>query len=68
LLTVTPTTSAHIGTWTIEVTQTTTYGTDPVFDGVVITVDCHLTAIAVDAPPTSGLTYSLYDLPLVVDL
>ena len=68
VLTVTPTTSAHMGTWTISVTQTTTYGTDPVWDAVVITVGCTISTITPDAAPTSGLTYTLYDGPLVIDL
>ena len=65
---VTPTTSAHMGTWTIEVTQTTTYGDDPVWDGVVITVGCTIATITADPAPTSDLTYSLYDGPKVIDL
>ena len=33
-LTHTPTTAAHIGTWLLQITQVTTNGADPVFDGV----------------------------------
>ena len=68
VLTVTPTTSSHMGTWTIEVTQTTTYGDDPVWDAVQITVGCTIATITPDAAPTSGLTYNLYDTPLLIDL
>ena len=53
-----------MGDWTIEVTQTTAYGTDPVWDAVVITVGCTISTITPDAAPTSGLTYVLYDSPL----
>ena len=57
-----------MGDWTIEVTQTTTYGTDPVWDAVVITVGCTISTITPDAAPTTGLTYVLYDSPLLIDL
>ena len=57
-----------MGPWTIEVTQTTTYGDDPVWDAVVITVGCTIATITPDGPPTSGLTYILYDSPLLIDL
>ena len=71
VLTVTPTTSSHMGTWTIEVTQTTVYGNDPVWDAVEITVGCTIATITPDAAPTepsTTLTYNLYDGPLLIDL
>ena len=60
-----------MGTWTLEITQTTTNGDDPVWDGVVITVGCTIASIAADAAPTepgTDLTYDLYDGPLILDL
>ena len=68
VLTVTPTDSTHMGTWTISVTQTTVYGDDPVWDAVVITVGCTISTMTPDAAPSSGLTYILYDNPLLIDL
>jgi len=65
-LTITPTTAAHMGTWTIKVTQTITYaafGTPKtvVFDAVKVTVGCTISTIPNPSPPTTGLTYNLYD-------
>ena len=57
-----------MGDWTIEVTQTTVYGDDPVWDAVVITVGCTIATMTPASPPTSGLTYVLYDSPLLIDL
>jgi hypothetical protein len=34
----------------------------------VITVGCTIATITPDAAPTSGLVYSLYDGPLIIDL
>ena len=71
VLTVTPTTSAHMGTWTIEVTQTNTNGSDNTWDAVAITVGCTISTITPDAAPTSPtttLTYVLYATPMLIDL
>jgi hypothetical protein len=65
---VTPTDDTHMGTWTLSITQTNTNGNDETWDGVVITVGCTIATITPDAAPTSGLTYNLYDAPLVIDL
>lgn len=52
-LTVLPTTSAHLGEWRLQLTQTVQAGTNPVFEAVVVTVDCTLTAVADPGnPPT----------------
>ena len=74
-LIVTPTTSAHMSTtgWTLQVTQTVTYdshGTsvDIVFDGVTITVGCTITGVPNPSPPTTGLTFTLYEPTLAIDL
>ena len=62
-----------MGVWTIRVTQTVTYasrGTTStiVFDAVTITVGCTITNVPNPSPPTTGLTYSLYEPTLVIDL
>ena len=67
VLTVTPLDYTHMGDWTIEVTQTTTYGNDPVWDAVVITVGCTIATITPDAAPATQV-YNLYDSSLIVDL
>ena len=74
-LVATPTTAAHMSAtgWTLQVTQTisyTSFGTtvDVVFDGVTITVGCTITAIADPSPPTTGLTFTLYEPTLPIDL
>ena len=69
----TPTTAAHMGTWIIEVTQTVTYtnfGTTAtiVFDGIQIVVGCTITDVPNPSAPTTGLTYTLYDPSLAIDL
>ena len=72
-LVMTPTTAAHMGTWTIQATQTATYssfGTKAVktFDAMTITVSCTITSVPNPTPPNSGLTYNLYDTMLTIDL
>ena len=74
-LTVTPTTSAHMSTsgWTLQVTQTITYSShgttvDVIFDGVTITVGCTITGVPNPSPPTTGLTFTLYEPTLAIDL
>ena len=60
-----------MGVWTLEITQTTTNGDDPVWDGVVITVGCTISTITPDAAPVepgTDLTYELYEAPMLVDL
>lgn len=62
----TPTTSAHMGTHTISVVQTITYtnfGTTATvtFDGVQVVVGCTITSVPNPTPPSTGLTYTLYD-------
>jgi len=62
-----------MGTWTIRVTQTVAYtsnGTTAniVFDAVTITIGCTITSIPNPSPPTTGLTYVLYDPSLSIDL
>ena len=60
-----------MGVWTLTITQTTTYGIDPVWDGVIITVGCIITDITADAAPSepsTNLTYNLYAAPLLIDL
>jgi ribosomal protein L11 len=68
ILTITPIDHTDIGTWTITATMTTTNGDDPSWDAATITVGCIVTSIAAASPPTSGLTYNLYDAPLLIDL
>lgn len=74
-LTITPTTSAHMSVsgWTLQVTQTVSYTnfgtTDTItFDGVTITVGCTITGVPNPSPPTEGLTYTLYEPTLAIDL
>jgi hypothetical protein len=67
-VTSTPTISDHMGEWTLQITQVNTYGDDAVWDGVIITVGCTISTITPDAAPNSGLTYTLYDGPLIIDL
>ena len=56
VLTVTPLDDTDMGSWTIEVTMTTTNGADNVWDAVVITVGCTISTITPAAAPTTGLT------------
>ena len=67
-LIVTPLDHTDVGTWVITVTQTTAKGIDPVWDAVTITVGCQITAVNAAAAPTTGLTYTLYSTPLLIDL
>ena len=72
-LTVTPTVAADRGSWTIYVTQTisyTSHGTTTTveFDAVELTIGCTITAIADPSPPTSGLTYTLYEPTHTIDV
>ena len=62
-----------MGVWTIQATQVITYasfGTTKtiVFDAVQVTVGCTITSVPNPSPPTTGLTYILYDPQLVIDL
>ena len=65
-----------MGTHTISVVQTITYtnfgtSTTITFDGVTITVGCTIASVPNPSPPTSanyGLTYTLYDSQLAIDL
>ena len=66
-LTVTPTTSAHLGTWPLQLTQTVTSGTSPVFEAIIVTVDCTLTDVADPGNPATQ-TYYIYDPTMTIDL
>ena len=53
------------------VTQDTVSGPNPIFTGIILTVDCTISAIASPAPPSEPswtLTYKIFDEPLVIDL
>ncbi len=66
-LTVTPTTASHLGTWNLELTQTVSSGTNPVFISVIVTVACTLTAVNDPTnPPTQN--YYIYDPTMTIDL
>jgi len=59
--------------WTLQVTQTVTYtshGTTATvtFDGVNIVVGCTITGVPNPSPPTTGLTFTLYEPTLAIDL
>lgn len=66
-LTVLPTTAAHLATWTLQMTQGVSSGTDPVFDAVVVTVECTLTSVD-DPTNPSTQTYNIYDPTMIIDL
>ena len=66
-LTVTPTTSAHLGTWPLQLTQTVSSGTSPVFEAIIVTVDCTLTDVADPGNPATQ-TYYIYDPTMTIDL
>lgn len=66
-LTVLPTTHEHLGTWTLQLTQTVQSGTNPVFDAVVVTVECTLTSVDDPGNPATQ-TYYIYDPTMTIDL
>lgn len=66
-LTVLPALAAHLDTWTLELTQTVASGTNPVFDAVVVTVECTLTSVPDPTPPATQ-TYTIYEPTMTIDL
>jgi hypothetical protein len=59
-----------LGTWTITITQTPTASNGAVmtFDSLEIVISCTIVSIDTVTPPSSGLTYTLYDTTLTIDL
>jgi hypothetical protein len=62
-----------MGTWSLDIVQTITYtshGTTVTipFTGVEITVGCTITSVPNPSPPTTGLSYTLYDPTLTIDV
>ena len=66
-LTVLPTIASHIGEWTLQLTQVVNAGTNPVFDSVVVTVDCTLTAVDDPGNPVTQ-QYRIYQPTKLIDL
>ena len=66
-LTILPTTAAHLGVRTLQLTQTVSSGTNPVFDAVVVTIDCTLTSVDDPSNPSTQ-TYYIYDPTMTIDL
>ena len=58
---ISPTDASHIGTHRINVVFESTYGPDPNYQALVITVTCTVTSITQPAAPTTNLSYNVYD-------
>lgn len=65
---VTPTDGLEIGTYTLRITQTPTYGAVETYDMLQIVITCTIASINNVAAPTTGLTYILYEQTLAIDL
>jgi len=52
---------SHVGTHGILVVFDTTYGPNPNYKALTITVTCQVTSIAPPAAPTTNLAYNVYD-------
>ena len=60
-LVIKPTAAAHIGTHKIKVIFDSTYGPNPNYEAMVITVTCQVVSIAQPSAPVSNLSYNVYD-------
>lgn len=67
-ITVTPTVGAEVDSYIIRTTMTPTYGAEIEYDMLTITISCTIVSINNVAPPSSGLTYILYDTTHEIDL
>jgi hypothetical protein len=56
-----PTAASHIGTHKIKVVFDSTYGPNPNYQALTITVTCVVTSITQPAAPTTNLSYTVYD-------
>jgi hypothetical protein len=60
-LVIKPTAAAHIGTHKINVVFDSTYGPNPNYHALTITVTCQVVSIAQPSNPTTNLSYNVYD-------
>jgi hypothetical protein len=65
---ITPLDHTDMGEFLLKITQTPDNGAPSDFDSLRIDVSCTITSIDTVAPPTTGLTYTLYDTTLPIDL
>ena len=60
-ITVSPTDGTHTGDHNIKVIFDSTYGPNPDYTALTITVTCQVTSVAPPAAPTTNLEYIVYD-------